>query len=150
MEIMARLAAGVLLARPLKAANPDALHPGKAKKTPGEARFPLGFLWLSMGQKLSNYRIFQQQAETIFSAQLVTSPIGLQGMKSLAAGSGAAEAPAFPYRIRVILRNTLTRVLATVDMVLMKISRATPTTSLRVSPTVSPVTAALWAAEPLP
>ena len=44
------------------------------------------------------------------------------------------------YRISVMFLNTLTRVLATVDMVLMKISKATPTTSLRVSPTVSPVT----------
>lgn len=52
--------------------------------------------------------------------------------------------------ISVKLRNTLTSVLATVDMVLIKMSSATPTTSLRVSPTVSPVTAALWAAEPLP
>lgn len=34
-------------------------------------------------------------------------------------------------------------VLATVDIILMKMSSATPTTSLRVSPTVSPVTAAL-------
>ena len=53
-------------------------------------------------------------------------------------------------RISVMFRNRLTRVLATVDMVLMKMSRATPTTSFRVSPTVSPVTAALCAADPLP
>ena len=46
--------------------------------------------------------------------------------------------------------NTEASVLATVDMVLMKMSRATPTTSLRVSPTVSPVTEARWAGEPLP
>ena len=47
------------------------------------------------------------------------------------------------YRIRVIFLNTLTSVFATVDMVLINISKATPTTSFRVSPTVSPVTAAL-------
>ena len=46
--------------------------------------------------------------------------------------------------------NSVAKVLATVDMVLMKMSSATPTTSLRVSPTVSPTTAALWAGEPLP
>ena len=54
------------------------------------------------------------------------------------------------YRIRVMFRKRLTSVLATVDMVLMKMSSATPTTSLRVSPTVSPVTAALCAAVPFP
>ena len=46
------------------------------------------------------------------------------------------------YLISVKFLNTTESVLATVDMVLMKMSSATPTTSLRVSPTVSPVTAA--------
>ncbi len=54
------------------------------------------------------------------------------------------------YLISVKFLNTTESVLATVDMVLMKMSSATPTTSLRVSPTVSPVTAAWCAAEPLP
>ena len=54
------------------------------------------------------------------------------------------------YLMSVKWENTVASVLATVDMVLMKMSSATPTTSLRVSPTVSPVTAALCAAEPLP
>ncbi len=40
---MAMLAAVVLLARRLKAANPDAKHPWKAEKIPeGKARFPSG------------------------------------------------------------------------------------------------------------
>ena len=46
----AKLVAAVLLARPLKAANPDAKHPGKAGKIPGRKRafswgLFLGFLW---------------------------------------------------------------------------------------------------------
>lgn len=51
---------------------------------------------------------------------------------------------------REIFLSTGASVFATVDMSLIKISRATPTTSLRVSPIVSPVTEALCAAEPLP
>jgi hypothetical protein len=47
------------------------------------------------------------------------------------------------YLNNVICVKTTAIELATVDIVLMKISSATPTTSLRVSPTVSPVTAAL-------
>ena len=47
---MAKLDAVMLLARPLKAALPDAKHPGKAGKIPGgKLAFPLGlfpgFLW---------------------------------------------------------------------------------------------------------
>lgn len=58
-------------------------------------------------------------------------------------GPGPSIKDTKAYRISVILRNRLTSVLARVDIVLMKMSSATPTTSLRVSPTVSPVTAAL-------
>ena len=44
MEETGKLAAIMLLARPLKAASPDAKHPGKAEKNPqGKASFPLGF-----------------------------------------------------------------------------------------------------------
>ena len=54
------------------------------------------------------------------------------------------------YFTSAIFLRTGASVLATVDISLMKISSATPTTSLRVSPIVSPVTAALCASEPLP
>ena len=64
--------------------------------------------------------------------------------------SPEGEAKRFFDQALGVTRNRAARVLATVDMVLMKMSRATPTTSLRVSPTVSPVTAALWAGVPLP
>ena len=56
----------------------------------------------------------------------------------------------FFYLIRVKFLITPPRVLATVDILLIKISKATPTTSFLVSPTVSPTTAALWAALPFP
>ena len=47
------------------------------------------------------------------------------------------------YLIRVTVLKRTTSVLATVDIILIKISSATPTTSFLVSPIVSPVTAAL-------
>ena len=49
------------------------------------------------------------------------------------------------YLMMVMLRKMGASVLATVDMDLMKMSSATPTTSFLVSPTVSPVTEALSA-----
>ena len=65
----AKLDAVMLLARPLKAASPDAKHPGKAGIIPGgKARFPLGIVpWLSMGQKLSNLRFSQRNKRKVFS-----------------------------------------------------------------------------------
>jgi hypothetical protein len=45
LEEKAKLVAVLLLARPLKAANPDALHPGKAGKIPrGKRAFPNGII----------------------------------------------------------------------------------------------------------
>ena len=57
--------------------------------------------------------------------------------------SGYGDFAISTYLMRVMLLKRLTRVLATEDIILMKISKATPTTSFLVSPTVSPVTAAL-------
>ena len=86
-----------LLARPLKAANPDAKRPGKAGKIPGgKLAFPWGlfpsFLW-ARSLYLPKPRI--DWRKLFFLPCQAISPIGMQGMKSLAAGSGAAEAPAF-------------------------------------------------------
>ena len=39
-----------------EAANPDALHPGKAWENPeGKVNFPLGFFQAFLGQKPSNF-----------------------------------------------------------------------------------------------
>ena len=48
LEEAANPVAVVLLARPLKAADPDAEHPEKAEKIRrGKRAFPCGFFWLS-------------------------------------------------------------------------------------------------------
>jgi hypothetical protein len=50
---MVKLVAVLLLARPLKAANPDALHPGKAgeESLRGKLAFPLGISRLSWARR---------------------------------------------------------------------------------------------------
>jgi hypothetical protein len=59
LEETAKLAAVVLLARRLKAANPDAKHPGKARIISwGKLAFPMEIIpRLSMGQKPALFRI---------------------------------------------------------------------------------------------
>gem|GEM_PF-3397881 len=77
---------------------------------------------------------------------LISSGESQAGSKRNSGLSCAADV----YFIRLMRAKIGARVLATVDIILMKMSSATPTTSLRVSPMVSPVTEALCAGLPLP
>ena len=63
----AKLADVMLLARRLKAASPDAKHPGKAgEESHGESELsPWDSSQAFLGQKPANFRISQRQAEVV-------------------------------------------------------------------------------------
>ena len=59
-----RLAAVVLLARRLKAASPDALHPGKAgEESEGESLLSHRIFPAFLGQKPTSFRLPKQMAD---------------------------------------------------------------------------------------
>ena len=80
---MNRLVATVLLTRRLKAASPDAKHPGKAgEKSEGERLFSsLDFPRLSEGQKPTNFRLPKQMAYVaVFSPCSLFAKYGSRGI----------------------------------------------------------------------
>ena len=69
------------------------VHPGKAKEKPqGKTSFPLGFSWLSVGQKPSIFRVFLRQADVVCLSNSFNSPIGVQRPKVFGAGLGTRSA----------------------------------------------------------
>ena len=85
----------VLLARPLKAANPDAKHPGKAGNNPrGKSTFPPGIIpRLSMGQKSPSFAVPKKQAKILVFSNIILPPDGVQGPKALGSGVQGDEPP---------------------------------------------------------
>ena len=88
-----------LLARPLKAANPDAKHPGKAGKIPGgKLAFPwglfLGFLWARSHQTFVSPG--NRRMSFVFSIQ-VNSPGWVQGQAALVQGFRGLKKPPASY-----------------------------------------------------
>ena len=82
-----KLAAAVLLTRRLKAASPDAKHPGKAgEKSEGERLLsPLDFPRLSEGQKPTNFRLPKQMADvSVFFPWPLFAKYGSRGFNPLA------------------------------------------------------------------
>jgi hypothetical protein len=94
-EKTAKLDNLVLLALPLKAANPDAKHPGKAgeKSLRGKHAFPLGFSRLSMGQTPHSFVSPKKQAKVVCSSNIIMSPDGVQGPKALGSGVRGLKKP---------------------------------------------------------
>ena len=100
----------VLLARRLKAANPDALHPGKAWENPeGKVNFPLGIFPAFLGQKPSNFS-YPQRGRRSMSAypENVISPVAGPGRSPPWLGSGA-NSPSVIYSLdlKFILESKL-------------------------------------------
>jgi hypothetical protein len=88
----------VLLARRLKAANPDAVHPGKAVNNPmGKARFPHGIFPAFYGPEASSFRKPQRGRRKLsVLPNKVLSPVGVQRSKTFGRGFGGGEPPMYP------------------------------------------------------
>ena len=89
----------MLLAWRLKAASPDALHPGKAgEESVGKVYFPLRIFPAFLGQKPTNFRLPKSQADVAaFSRGLCSPSMGPGGLTPWRRSGGRSARKTCPW-----------------------------------------------------